>query len=179
MNDFPKVTVFQILIEAYRLLDEERRISSGQLVGVVKSEPKVQYITGFSFAGLQAFLQLSLDPTTNLFRAEIPASRLPRWWNAEKKSACEADARQLYHWSDLKMTPAIPAEVDDFRRFGGVGMRPTLRFLAMWVTGKISSACELLTKTTSGRVVLAVVPKEDLDPTRESNEMLRDYFGLG
>lgn len=91
---------------------------------------------------------------------------LPAWWLAsantpgdEKKEACEALARELYHWGDVKTTPAVPMDVDDVLRYGGPVTRNYLRNVAMLTTDEVSPMCRMVQRGHT----FVMVCLEDLD----------------
>ena len=122
---FPEDATYKLLIEAYRVSDEDSRVAAGRL-DLDKGNPRPQYITGHSFNGLKEFIT----------KAEQKGTVLPSWWNVQKREQSERIAREMYHWSDIETT--VPKEIDDMRRFGGPGLRLPLRMLASEVTGQLS-----------------------------------------
>lgn len=119
---FPEHTTYKLLIESFRIWDEDVRVAKGKL-DLDKNNPRPQYITGHSFELLKWFM----------WEAEQKEGVLSDWWNAGKKAECQTVAREMYHWSDIETT--VPKEIDDWRRYGGPAMRIPLRLLATEITG--------------------------------------------
>lgn len=71
---------YKLLIEAYRVADEDTRIAEGTL-NLSKGSPQPQYVVGHFLKGLDKFLALVL----------------PEWWSAEKRAECHKVAREMYH----------------------------------------------------------------------------------
>ena len=122
---FPEEATYKLLIEAYRVSNEDSRVAAGRL-DIDKGNPRPQYITGHSFNGLKEFIT----------KAERKGTVLPDCCSAEKREQCERVAREMYHWSDIETT--VPKEIDDMRRYGGPGLRLPPRMLASEVTGQLS-----------------------------------------
>ncbi|KAF3760160.1 hypothetical protein M406DRAFT_334836 [Cryphonectria parasitica EP155] len=112
----------RLLIEAYRITDEDDRIAKGRL-SLETDKPKPQYITGHAFKGLQDFLRV-LEGTRGV---------LPYWWSREKRKECEEIAQKMYHWSDIETD--VPKEIDAPCRFGGPVMRVPLRRFVSFFAG--------------------------------------------
>jgi hypothetical protein len=118
-------TMYKLLIEAARLWDETGRMNRGLM-----PDPRIgeqRYLIGYTFKYLQQFLD----------KVE-KSSRIPEWWHKTKRAECEKLAEELWHWDDFNT--GVPKEAWEPGRYGGTGLRSSLRFLAMDVDGGIQNA---------------------------------------
>ena len=121
-----KPTTYKLLIESFRAWDETKRCSLGLMEDprVSYSEASVKYCTGYLFKDLMTHIR-------NAERMSVPV--LPAWWNEQSRAECIKVAKEMYHWDDLGA--GVPVEVNEWRRYGGPGLRLPLRMMGMKIEG--------------------------------------------
>lgn len=87
-------TAYKLLIEAWRVSDEDVRAARGTL-HLDKSNPRSEYIVGHSFAGLQNFIT----------KVEAKPTALPLWWGPSSGAACLDLAKDMYHCRCFQCMP--------------------------------------------------------------------------
>jgi hypothetical protein len=116
--------VYKLVIDAYRCIDEVKRDYNPQFFDLTAF---YCWLDGYSFTGLQRFLDRTLhEGIDSLF--------MPLWWNKEHRDACEKLAFEQYHWADLPNT-TVAREVNEYHRYGGAGIRLSLRIVALNIHG--------------------------------------------
>ncbi|KAF1847229.1 uncharacterized protein K460DRAFT_392640 [Cucurbitaria berberidis CBS 394.84] len=120
-----EATTYKLLIESFRVWDETKRYSLGLIEDPRMSyyNASVKHCTGYLFEGLMKHIE----------NAEKMPEILPVWWDQKKRGDCVKTAREMYHWDDLNA--GVPAEVNEWNRYGGPCLRLPLRLLGMRIEG--------------------------------------------
>jgi hypothetical protein len=117
LNSHDEHTTYRLLIDAYRIFDEDTRIGTGSMQNPAEGYYEgMKYCTGYKFGGLKELLD-------NAEKGKL----LPSWWSKEKRKECEMLAMQLYHWSDVETSVGV--EVNEAQRYGGPSTWLSLRKL--------------------------------------------------
>ncbi|ODA78632.1 hypothetical protein RJ55_06014 [Drechmeria coniospora] len=118
LHNRPKMDVYRLLIDAYRLRIEDMRNLGGKA--------DADSIYGGAADGLQGFRRF-------LGRVQCRADLLPRWWNESKKRDCEALGLTSAQWYHLDKAVT---EDDMVQRYGEYQFPIQLRLFAESVYGR-------------------------------------------